>query len=1300
MRTNIQRLLLLLVFVSISVLGWAQVSEYAFTATAGTFNEISGGTIHGAPGMGNNEMFTAIPIGFDFTFNGIVWNEVSIISKGFMAFGNTIISTNSPISTATSSNNVIAAMTRDIQGRVDSELMTLTSGTAPNRVFTIQWKNFRRVQTTATSDIWTFQIQLRESNNSVVLSYGAITAATVSTAQTVQVGLRGSDATDYNNRTTTTDWTASTTGTANNATMRISGICFPPLGLTYTFTPPQTGQPPLPAQIISPLDNAINVSITPLLSWISGGGVVDGYKVYLGTDNPPTNITNGATQTGLTFNTPVLNYATQYYWKIVPFNTTGDAVNPLIWTFTTMADPTVTTYPYNQNFDTVTPPAIPLGWTTINANSDAYTWETIAGTAHTTPNAARIRYNTTVAMNDWLVMPPLQFTQGTNYRISFRYRAHSANYPEKMAMYMGNAPTAAAMTTQLFNNDNITTTTYTPGEVFFTATQTGVQYVGFHGYSAADRFYIYLDTIQIEEFNPVFNPPQNLTGTVGNNTVNLAWQAPAVRALTGYKVYRNGTLLATVPVTPTTYTDNTAVNGTTYSYYATAVYFNPTGESGPSNTIDLMPHEPWDPPTDLAVQTVNYNTARLTWTPPGGGPPPQPFTDGFETYTDFANTFAPWVLVDVDGSATYSITGTTFPGQNQPMAYIIFNPTTTTPPLTTLTAQAGNKMAASFASTTAVNNDWLISPPVTVGPGFELKFWAKSYTAQYGLERFKVGISSGGTTPADFTIISGASYIQAPVDWTQYTYSLAAYTGQSIRFAIQCLSDDAFIFFVDSVSCGAPSATTFIANEQPPAPEHTLERTIGIPTTVFERPVEQTRVQTGYKIHRNNVLVHTITNPNTATWDDVSLPWGTYSYTVTATYSHGESAPAGPVAVTLVEPLLPPVNLQASVAGDDVTLTWTAPALPTYNVRSQYPGISIEQPSIELTRDLLGYTVYRGGNMLEMLDAATLTFLDSNLPNGTYQYTVTALYSGGESFPAGPVNAVVNVIDVPLIWNDGFESYANFTLTFNPWTLFDVDGSGTYGFGNTDFANEYAAMAYIIFNPSATTPPMGDLTAQEGSKMAASFASTTPPNNDWMITPRFNLGTQSIITFWAKSYTAQYGLERFKVGVSTTTATPAAMTIISPGNYVQAPVAWTQYTYDLSAYNGQNIYVGIQCVSNDAFIFCVDDFKFYSIGGSVSNDDTTVPVVRNELIGNYPNPFNPTTNIAFSMKETAPVRIEIYNMKGQLVRTLVDEIRPAGNHTVVWNGVDNNNRSISSGVYFYKMTTGKFTSTKKMILLK
>jgi hypothetical protein len=79
----------------------------------------------------------------------------------------------------------------------------------------------------------------------------------------------------------------------------------------------------------------------------------------------------------------------------------------------------------------------------------------------------------------------------------------------------------------------------------------------------------------------------------------------------------------------------------------------------------------------------------------------------------------------------------------------------------------------------------------------------------------------------------------------------------------------------------------------------------------------------------------------------------------------------------------------------------------------------------------------------------------------------------------------------------------------------------------------------------------------------------------------------------------------------------------------------------------------------------------------------------------YPNPFNPETNIAYDLAEDGKVLIQIYNVKGQLVKTLVNEHQTAGNYILQWNADGQ-----ASGVYFYKMMFGRYTSTKKMILMK
>ncbi len=85
---------------------------------------------------------------------------------------------------------------------------------------------------------------------------------------------------------------------------------------------------------------------------------------------------------------------------------------------------------------------------------------------------------------------------------------------------------------------------------------------------------------------------------------------------------------------------------------------------------------------------------------------------------------------------------------------------------------------------------------------------------------------------------------------------------------------------------------------------------------------------------------------------------------------------------------------------------------------------------------------------------------------------------------------------------------------------------------------------------------------------------------------------------------------------------------------------------------------------------------------------------------NYPNPFNPTTTITFNLKEGGKVQLSIFNLRGQLVRELVNEEKPAGSYSVEWNGLDNEGMRVPSGLYFYSIRINDFAETKKMALTK
>ena len=85
---------------------------------------------------------------------------------------------------------------------------------------------------------------------------------------------------------------------------------------------------------------------------------------------------------------------------------------------------------------------------------------------------------------------------------------------------------------------------------------------------------------------------------------------------------------------------------------------------------------------------------------------------------------------------------------------------------------------------------------------------------------------------------------------------------------------------------------------------------------------------------------------------------------------------------------------------------------------------------------------------------------------------------------------------------------------------------------------------------------------------------------------------------------------------------------------------------------------------------------------------------------NYPNPFNPETTIQYQLNKAGPVKLEIYSVTGQRVRTLVNENLEAGNHQIRWDGRNDAGVQVSSGTYFYRLDAGGTAETKKMILMK
>ena len=237
----------------------AQVSLYTFSQTNGTYTPITGGSVLGStandderfvdpavPAGGFTTTGVGFPIGFNFTYNGQTFDRFAINANGWISLGQSALtpavnmastSSYNPIqSTSTITPNQlrsrIGGFARDLAGQAGSELRTELIGTAPNQVRVIQWSNYTAYF--ETGQVINFQIRLNQFDNSVEVVYGAMTPN--ANATPAQVGLGGSVASDFNNRTTSTNWNTTTAGTVNSAQCAFSNtVTMPVSGLTFKW---------------------------------------------------------------------------------------------------------------------------------------------------------------------------------------------------------------------------------------------------------------------------------------------------------------------------------------------------------------------------------------------------------------------------------------------------------------------------------------------------------------------------------------------------------------------------------------------------------------------------------------------------------------------------------------------------------------------------------------------------------------------------------------------------------------------------------------------------------------------------------------------------------------------------------------------------------------------------------------------------------------------------------------------------------------------------------------------------------
>ncbi|MDP2686195.1 MAG: choice-of-anchor J domain-containing protein [Aequorivita sp.] len=271
------------------------------------------------------------------------------------------------------------------------------------------------------------------------------------------------------------------------------------------------------------------------------------------------------------------------------------------------------------------------------------------------------------------------------------------------------------------------------------------------------------------------------------------------------------------------------------------------------------------------------------------------------------------------------------------------------------------------------------------------------------------------------------------------------------------------------------------------------------------------------------------------------------------------------------------------------------------------------------------------------------------------------------------------------IFEDDFEAYDDFIIeNVGDWTLADLDLLPTYGFTGITFDNSGYTGAFIVFNSTATSPPLdptadSDWTAYSGVKAMTSFAAvpdgTTNANNDWLISPQITLGASgNILSFWAKAADATYSQENFRVLVSTVDTDPNNFSELEGGLIPQA-IEWEEFTFDLDAYAGQDVYIAINHVASDQFGFQVDDFK-------VAADVLGV----NDVAFQGFNYFIANNQLKLSAN-TSMEKVALYNMLGQQV---VSQKLSNTNETIELSG-------LQSGIYIATVSIDGASKSFKIV---
>ncbi len=816
-------------------------------------------------------------------------------------------------------------------------------------------------------------------------------------------------------------------------------------------------------------------------------------------------------------------------------------------------------------------------FTIIDANGDGKKWYISNG-------SLRMAYNSSKAMDDWAITPALMLEAGKNYRITLDAH-HTSGYNERFEVKYGTAPTAEAMTETAIEPSDVVTSEFAPFEGVISPSVSGKYYVGIHGISDEDKYYLDIDNLCIEAGTTTAGPDQvtdlvGITDPSGELNAVLTFKAPTtdqaggeLTAIEKIEIKRGLNLVHTIespaPGAELSYTDPVGTGGDVT--YTVTAFANGNPGKAASVTVFVGNTYPVAPATVSAVETANEGEVTVSWDPVtldeyGAAIPASKLTYAVYIFYGTSRKLVAENLTETSHTAVV-----VEPGDQQLLQFAVF---------------ARNDIGEGEGQ---LSNFVQLGTPYTD--------FCESFPG--GLVSYDMGIRRISGQP-QWSLLTDAS-------------GVPSYDGDNgfIGMQASAVGDAAAIYtgkisLVGMTNPGLTFATYNLQSNDGATSKNVVTISVGIAgqeglTEVFSGQVDQIAP---LPMEWGKVAVDLSEYAGQVIYLDIAATCNNMAFTLLDQIKVSERYERE-MAVTAIEA---PEKLNPGQAfsvlvrfenmGTAAASDWTLDLYRNDEKVSTHEGYTLEagvgsnytfdQYLHELEEEDVVYHAvlnYEGDGVPENNISERITIKNQPTPYPAVSDLRGELVAEGVRLSwTEPALEVA----VPVEVTEDIEGADSFADTLEGWTLIDRDNSAVGGFQGTEIPNHAIGgkAGFFVFDAGDDYPQFNlSFAAASGSKYLASlFRLDGQPVDDWAISPEVLGG--SAVSFKARSYSASYP-EKLEILYSTGSLDPADF--VSLETVASVPGEWTLYTVNLPEDAAR---FAIRSCAADAFMLMVDDIAY------------------------------------------------------------------------------------------------------------